>query len=327
MSLNSGQMRLITKTLSIPIVVSSLILIASFSYQSSAGQNVSSVEADQSPYQLLPLPEVVVTSPLGQTSNTSGGNTNNSFVYDSPDLQLVNVPEGIDASCYNLTLYELVNKSTDLCYGLQVNEFLKHPTNQSHREELLKQPLPDTFFDKNMTNHFDQKYTLQFLKKSHNQQLQELFGGNVTSTMNNQTDAECDNSIYDDFVNPGPPRFFMLHPCVTVTGNVTLIHDPSAGFDGDVVFALTLDEPYQNLVTITNFNSKMTGGIWVELICQYTNNATALVHKGDCSAGTSPKFPSPVVGDRVEVTGPYVIDIREGGHAEIHPATSISKIS
>ena len=44
-------------------------------------------------------------------------------------------------------------------------------------------------------------------------------------------------------------------------------------------------------------------------------------------AGTSPQFPLPTVGDRVKVTGAYVIDIREGGHAEIHPAFAMSKIS
>lgn len=317
-----------SKALSILIIVTSLILATSFSYQSSRGQD-NSTGGNQSSYQLLPLPDVVVTFPSPQSSiNLSNENANDSFVYSSPTLQLVNVPEGLDSSCYNLTLYKLLNKSTDLCYGLQINELLKHPTNQSHREELLKQPLPNEFFDNNMTNHFDQKYTLEFLKKSHNQQLEELFGGKVPSTIDNQTtNSECDISIYNDMVNPGPPRFFMLHPCITVTGNITLVHDPSGGFDGDVVFALALDEPYQNLVTTTNFNSKMTGGIWVELICQYTNNATALVHKGDCSADTSPKFPTPVVGDYVEVTGAYVIDIREGGHAEIHPTAAMSKIS
>ena len=119
----------------------------------------------------------------------------------------------------------------------------------------------------------------------------------------------------------------MLNPCITVTGNVTLVHNPAAGLDGDTVFALQLDKPYANLVTTANFNSKMTGGIWVEQICQSLNNATALVHKGDCSAGTSPKFPVPSVGDRLNVTGAYVIDIREGGHAEIHPAFAMSRIS
>ncbi|HZD36954.1 MAG TPA: hypothetical protein VE130_17250, partial [Nitrososphaeraceae archaeon] len=260
-------------------------------------------EAYQSPYQLLPLPGIVVTSPLGQTYNASDENTNESYAFSSPTIQLVNPPEGIDSSCYNLTLYELVNKSTDMCYVLQINELLKHPTNQSQREELLNLPLPDIHSERNMTEHFDQKYLLQFLKKSHDQQLHELFDKNFPSVFNNQTNSQCDNSIYDDLVNPGPPRFFLLHPCITVTGNITLVHEPS---DGDTVFALTLDEPYQNLVTISNFNSKMTGGIWVEFICQRTNNSTELVHKGDCSAGTSPKFPLPEVGDRVEVTGAYV---------------------
>jgi hypothetical protein len=283
----------------------------------------------------LPLPKVVVISNLDKTFNdTSGGGSgnNNSFAYYSPNLQLVNIPEGIDSSCYGITPYELVNKSTDLCYGLQLNEFIKHPANQTQRDQLLKQPLPDEFFDKNMTGHFDQKYTLQYLKKSHSQQIQDLFGGADFSSVKkstNQTNPECSDSlsIYNDFVNPGPPRFYMLHPCLTVTGNVTLVHSPAAGFDGDIVFALSLDKPYQNLVTLANFNSKMTGGIWIELMCQQLNNATALVHKGDCSAGTSPKFPTPEVGDRVQVTGAYVIDLREGGHAEIHPTFSMSKIS
>jgi hypothetical protein len=109
MNLNSGRMRLILNTFSIPIIVSSLILVAGFSYQSSAGQSVPSGEPYQSSYELHPLPEIIVTSPVGQTSNMSGGITNDSFVYPSPTLQLVNVPEGIDSSCYNLTLYELVN--------------------------------------------------------------------------------------------------------------------------------------------------------------------------------------------------------------------------
>lgn len=289
---------------------------------------LSEIFHHQFPHQLLPLPGVVVTS-LGQTSNASDENTTDSFAYPSPTIQLVSVPEGIDSSCYGtdkhrLTLYELMNKSTDLCYVLQINELLKHPANKSQREELLDQLLPDIHSERNMTEHFDQKYLLQFLKRSHDQQLHELFNKNFPSISNNQTNTQCDISIYDDYVNPGLPRSFMLHPCITVTGNITLVHEPP---DGDTVFALTLDEPYQNLVTISNFNSKMTGGIWVELIRQRTNSSTELVHKGDCLAGTSPKFPSPEVGDRVEVTGAYVIDIREGGHAEIHPTAAMSKIS
>ena len=49
-------------------------------------------------------------------------------------------------------------------------------------------------------------------------------------------------------------------------GNITVVHDLSTGLDGDIVFAIALDKSYQNLVTITNFNSKMTGGIGGELM-------------------------------------------------------------
>jgi hypothetical protein len=192
--------------ISIGFIFSSLILMIGLANQSSAAQNVTSGDANQSPYQLLPLPEVVVLS-LSKT-------TNDSFLYPSPTLQLINVAEGEDSSCYGLTVYELVNKSTNLCYGIQVNEFLKHPANQSQREQFLKQPpIPDEFLDKNMTGHFDQKYTLQFLKKSHNQQVQELLSRseNISSTIGNQTDFQCDPDIYADYVNPGMSHSFMIH--------------------------------------------------------------------------------------------------------------------
>lgn len=235
------------------------------------------------------MPEVVVVSPSDQAINVTDLNGNDSFAYYSPTLQLVNVPEGIDSSCYGLTVNELTNKSTELCYGIQINEFLKHPTNQSLREQLSKQPMPDEFFDGNLTDHFDQKYTLQFLKKSQHQQLQEIFGArNFTSATYNDTSSHCNPSIYDDMVNPGEPRLYLIHSCITVTGNVTLVHIPS---DGDLVFAVALDEPYQILLTTANFNSKMNGRIWVELICQSPNNSKELVHKGDCIAGTSPPVP------------------------------------
>lgn len=101
------------------------------------GQNTThrEVEHPQQPYDLSPLPEVVVISPVDRTTNSisgdniTGSSNNNSFAYSSPDIQLINFPEGIDSSCYGLTIHELVNKSTDLCYGLQLNELLKHPTN------------------------------------------------------------------------------------------------------------------------------------------------------------------------------------------------------
>jgi hypothetical protein len=103
-----------------------------------------------------------------------------------------------------------------------------------------------------------------------------------------------------------------------------LVHTPS---DGDTVFALALDKPFSNMVTKANFNPTMRGGIWVELICQRPNTSKEQVHEGDCNDPTHIiNFPKPKVGDRVEVTGQYQQDIREGGHMEIHPVTALTKI-
>lgn len=46
-----------------------------------------------------------------------------------------------------------------------------------------------------------------------------------------------------------------------------------------------------------------------------------------CYDGPAPESPPPIVGDRVKVTGAYETDIREEGHAEIHPPYAISRIS
>ncbi|HEY6667788.1 MAG TPA: hypothetical protein VI033_01430 [Candidatus Nitrosopolaris sp.] len=51
------------------------------------------------------------------------------------------------------------------------------------------------------------------------------------------------------------------------------------------------------------------------------------VDKGDCYDGPAPESPPPIVGDRLKVTGAYATDIREIGHAEIHPPYAISRIS
>ena len=43
--------------------------------------------------------------------------------------------------------------------------------------------------------------------------------------------------------------------------------------------------------------------------------------------GPAPESSHPIVGDRLKVTGAHATDIREGGHAEIHPPYAISRIS
>ncbi|MGA9840781.1 MAG: hypothetical protein WBQ25_00540 [Nitrososphaeraceae archaeon] len=136
--------------------------------------------------------------------------------------------------------------------------------------------------------------------------------------------ADCDSLLLQNIADKSPSRFKVMSPCVTVNGTITLVHTPS---DGDTVFALALDKPFSTMVTKANFNPTMKGGIWVELICQRPNTSKEPVHKGDCNDPAHIiNFPRPKVGDRVEVTGQYQQDIREGGHMEIHPVTVLTKI-
>jgi hypothetical protein len=134
--------------------------------------------------------------------------------------------------------------------------------------------------------------------------------------------ASCDQSLWKHIAHPA--RLKVLDPCVTVSGIVTLVHFPP---DGDTVFALKPDPQYKNMVNKANFNPKMKGGIWVELICQRSNKSHESVHKGDCQDYNGPKFPTPKVGQYLRVTGSHVQDNGEDGHLEVHPTTSITKLT
>ena len=48
--------------------------------------------------------------------------------------------------------------------------------------------------------------------------------------------------------------------------------------------------------------------------------------KGECNGYIGPIFSVPQAGQHIQVTGTYLLDIREGGHAEIHPVSSMKII-
>jgi hypothetical protein len=114
---------------------------------------------------------------------------------------------------------------------------------------------------------------------------------------------------------------------VTVTGTVLgASGGPHTAPDGDLVFSLKLDPQYKNLVNAKNNVSKYNGGIWCEAVCQKSNKSPEPWHKGDCSGCSPKKFFTPKVGQRLRISGTHVLDNREGGHAEIHPITSMEAI-
>ena len=136
--------------------------------------------------------------------------------------------------------------------------------------------------------------------------------------------AKCDSSLWKFIANP-PGRFKILNQCVSVTGAVLSIqYEP----DGDTDFPLALDAPYKNMVTKANFNPLMRGGIWSEMICQHPEQSSAIeaFKRGECNGFNGPIFTVPQPGQHIQVTGTYLLDLREGGHAEIHPVSSIKII-
>jgi hypothetical protein len=123
---------------------------------------------------------------------------------------------------------------------------------------------------------------------------------------------------------------FIVGNCITVTGKVTWTHYINT--DGDANFNVKPDSKYSSLLTPVNMNSqKLKGALHMEVVCQGKNTSTDPVKKNQCKDpkynGPDFKGVLPTVGQHVEVTGIYVIDVREGGHAELHPAYHIKSIS
>jgi hypothetical protein len=148
------------------------------------------------------------------------------------------------------------------------------------------------------------------------------------SKMNTTTTTiagKCNPSLWDFIANP-PGRFKIINQCVTVTGTVLSVQREP---DGDTDFPLSLDPPYKHMVNQANFNPLMRGGIWSEMICQHPEQTPAVepFKRGECNGFNGPIFSVPQPGQHLMVTGTYLLDIREGRHAEIHPVSSIKASS
>jgi hypothetical protein len=139
--------------------------------------------------------------------------------------------------------------------------------------------------------------------------------------------TKCDGSL-DKFV-PNPfiqainSQRFLVGDCITVVGNVIWTH--YINVDGDANFNVKLDDKYNSLLTPANNSPKFNGAIHVEVVCQGPNKSVDPIKVNQCKSPKydGPKFRLPPVGTRVQVTGRYLLDVNEGGHAEIHPAYEI----
>ena len=99
-------------------------------------------------------------------------------------------------------------------------------------------------------------------------------------------------------------RLHVIQPCVTATG---VVHNVDHSLDGDISFNLAL--PADKLYLLNDGNLRDQGGMLeVEIV-----------------PGDQQRVPTPTEGERVTVTGPWVLDTVHGWN-EIHPAWRIDRI-
>ena len=128
--------------------------------------------------------------------------------------------------------------------------------------------------------------------------------------------SDCDPSLWKNVYNPD--RLQVLDKCKTVTG---VIEESNAEEDGDQHMLLKLDPQFENLINKRN-KKKKNGDLVIEAVCI---NKIKDKKVGDACKGYINNVQLPKVGDRVSVTGSYVLDVHNGWN-EIHPITKIENV-
>lgn len=130
-----------------------------------------------------------------------------------------------------------------------------------------------------------------------------------------------------------PGRLHVLNRCITVSGTVDCLKvEP----DGDVHLRVRLDPQFSGLLKPANSlqtcANQLGPHLVVEIIPQHPQGVLFRGNNADAGGFIDPRMPAP--GDRITVTGPYVIDtnrlhrvLYQGqaaeNWAEIHPAWAI----
>jgi hypothetical protein len=130
------------------------------------------------------------------------------------------------------------------------------------------------------------------------------------------TAAKCDQSLWEYVYNPS--RLHVLEACISVTGTVDEVRKEA---DGDFHVRFRLDHQFESLINEKNI-LRQQGDLVLEPICQ------GKVRQADaeepCSRYNGPYF-EPVVGERYQVSGAYVLDADHGWN-EVHPVSSMQPI-
>jgi hypothetical protein len=144
-----------------------------------------------------------------------------------------------------------------------------------------------------------------------------------TPFKSNECGGSLDKFVPNPFIKSIGSTRFLVRDCVTVVGKVIWTHYINT--DGDANFNIKLDSKYNSLLTPANNSPTFKGALHVEVVCQGPNKSKDPIKVNQCK---NPKYDGPIfrlpkVGTRVQVTGTYLLDVNEGGHAEIHPAYKI----
>lgn len=135
------------------------------------------------------------------------------------------------------------------------------------------------------------------------------FSGAVAAV--EEIEATCYNPFWK-FVYK-PERLVVIEPCKTVTGKVRAIHRAP---DGDVHLRIIPEDRTGVQLNFYNYTACF-GSLVAEIICSHKGKNP----KESCFGYTNSLL-TPCRGDRVKITGVYVLDTNHGWR-EIHPISSI----
>lgn len=111
-------------------------------------------------------------------------------------------------------------------------------------------------------------------------------------------------------------RLKVIEECTSVEGRVVSLHESK---DGDLHIALDPDaKSVLNLLNAIHAHRTLV----VEAVCDHAPEGEEAMH---ACAGFHSQIIAPALGDRVRVTGAYVVD-RDNGWTEIHPVSRIESL-
>ena len=130
--------------------------------------------------------------------------------------------------------------------------------------------------------------------------------------------ASCDSSLWNRVYTPR--RLRVLKDCVSVDGTVAGFERES---DGSVAIKLKVGEELVGLLNQQNLDLQ-GGSLVVRIVCASSVSREDVMQEGVCDGFSSSVY-VPQEGERVRITGSFVLNTRDGWN-EIQPVTAIETV-